>query len=421
LLQTGEPPTVFRDAIENTQRVERFLYNELTGIPYSFDAAINSNGESIDVTDQVICTSSNEGIVKSTNSNKIFAVNPGTAKVTVSFENVKETYDVKVIDPIPVDYKVSTNNILLTSKGMTKNIEFFAIFIDGTQKKINQAVAWKSLNTVIASVIDNGLVCAESKGKTSVIASFSGKSIPINVTVLDSNYNKEAQAFLDKMKTKQLSNNITPMSLTQAERQTILDRCSYMYNTSWTPAQDLSGWKDGYTFHAGTAYSGIPYSQHGFTDRDGTLVTGLTGFDTHGFMYELAHYTTNSFYTSYNNGSFNMPRYGIDCSGYVSVAFNINRHTTLGFKNDIINGVFPKVGSYNASSPAYSDLMASYPSMQMGDALVYRDSSSGHTFIVGNNYATSCLCYEQTTYYTKLLWHDYTQLATDKYMPFSKK
>ena len=62
--------------------------------------------------------------------------------------------------------------------------------------------------------------------------------------------------------------------------------------------------------------------------------------------------------------------YGNDCSGFVSIAWGIERTDTDTFIKGMGKGRFKKVGNYNSSSPSSTELLAAYKVMQPGDALV---------------------------------------------------
>ncbi len=76
-----------------------------------------------------------------------------------------------------------------------------------------------------------------------------------------------------------------------------------------------------------------------------------------------------------------MPKYGNDCSGFLSFAWDTTRYTTNDFITGIKNGKFKKVGNYDAYNPLRSDLLSSYDSLQAGDAVV----TNGHTFMIARN------------------------------------
>lgn len=144
--------------------------------------------------------------------------------------------------------------------------------------------------------------------------------------------------------------------------------------------------------------------------------------DDVGFLDRLTNSSSSGFYDNYtrtlDNETIIMPKYGNDCSGFLSFAWNIPRQTTTKFVNGIKNGTYKKVGNYNANAPTYSDLHNSYKYLQKGDALV----KNGHTFFViaSSEDFGFCYCYEQTPYYAIASYWDYEDLASQGYMPFGK-
>lgn len=112
-----------------------------------------------------------------------------------------------------------------------------------------------------------------------------------------------------------------------------------------------------------------------------------------------------------------MPKYGNDCSAFVSYSMGLTRKNTTQFIAGISSGLYPKVGSYNVTSPSYNDLVNSYQYLQPGDAVV----NAGHTFLIDYNGGSAIYAYEQTPPYAVYTYHTYADMANQKYLPFSKK
>lgn len=89
------------------------------------------------------------------------------------------------------------------------------------------------------------------------------------------------------------------------------------------PTKDLVGWKGQYIFKKNTRYSGIPYSQTEYQKDDAGFKDALSKSD---------------FYDSYTRFGNTMPKYGSDCSGFVSFAWGVPRETTASFVQKIKNG-----------------------------------------------------------------------------------
>ncbi len=189
-----------------------------------------------------------------------------------------------------------------------------------------------------------------------------------------------------------------------AQRVRYVSNASGMVSYQWTPTQTLTGWRGQYTFVAGTSYRGIPYSQ---TPHQTNLASFQTALEK------------SDFYSTYANAAgVVMPRYGNDCSGVVSFAYEIPRQNTTQFVNSLKNGSYHIVGSYDPNNVTTSDLLNSYPSMIAGDALV----KQGHAMFVANNVSSEgyCLMYEQTPGRAQTTKWTYSSLAAGGYMPFSK-
>ena len=199
------------------------------------------------------------------------------------------------------------------------------------------------------------------------------------------------------------------MFISQSDRSAIVKKAKDMVEISWTPKKDLNGWNYTGYFRADKPQKGIPYSQT-FYQKDDI-----------GFKSALAN--NSDFYDTYKIGSNLMPKYGNDCSGFVSFAWGLQRKTTYDFVNGIKNGTYDKVGSYDANSPKTTELEKAYKKLKAGDAVVYRNNGYGHTFIIASNDKNSyrVYVYEQTDYCASYKSHSYRDMASYKYLPFAKK
>ena len=109
--------------------------------------------------------------------------------------------------------------------------------------------------------------------------------------------------------------------------------------------------------------------------------------------------------------------YGNDCSGFVSIAWGIERTGTATFIEGMKKGRFKKVGNYNSSSPSSTALLAAYKVMQPGDALV----KEGHIMLVASVDALgqSVTVYEQTPYYARISKKSFSSLLEHSYCPIT--
>jgi len=287
-------------------------------------------------------------------------------------------------------------SVIIETNGRSEFIDAYAVYEDNETLDIKELAEWTSDNSSVV-VAYEGRLLAQGPGYATVNVSYQGISKEIEVEV--ERYIDLEAIVLGGQQTRSM------MRTSDVERENIITKASAMFNVLWTPTSNVRGWKGRTTFNAGTTYKGIPYSQTAYQKDD------------IGFMNSFNNDST--FYANYTSNGIIMPKYGNDCSGYVSFAFGVSRDNTYGYIDKIRAGTYPKVGSYNAYSPTYNDLYNSYGSLQYGDAVV----NNGHMFIIGYSFGesgTTYVCYEQTPPYVQYTVWDRADLANDGYMPFSK-
>lgn len=156
-------------------------------------------------------------------------------------------------------------------------------------------------------------------------------------------------------------NSSTPTPNVSQARKDIIARAQAMVDMKWTTPKQFSGWKGQTTFKTGTTYTGMPYSQ-----------TGNQMTSPSNFTNSIKNYSGSLTLTSPQT----QPRFGNDCSGFVSAAWGISRHTT---------STLPNV----SKEISYNDL-------QPGDIL---NHAGDHTFIFkkwANANKTEMVVLEQT-------------------------
>ncbi len=178
-------------------------------------------------------------------------------------------------------------------------------------------------------------------------------------------------------------------------RNSLIQRGNTMNNYSWVPSSNVRGWKNQYTYSAGSRYYGLPYSQTSYQSSI-TSVPWSQWANASYFDVAIGNPSQYGFYSDYTSNGIIMPKYGNDCSAYVSICWNIARHTTTG---DLTS--HPKIGKSTESS------LKKYARMSPGDAFVNND----HTFMVksispvndssGNLVKLKFTCDEQTLYWCK--------------------
>lgn len=279
---------------------------------------------------------------------------------------------------------------------MSEFVDAKGILADGSIEDISRYAIWESSDAEVA-IADQGRILAQSKGDAIITVKYSSYLASFPITV------EETIDTVQLM--EQLS--LSAYSYGNDERIADLSRAASMINITWTPSKNLTGWRGNTTFSAETTYAGVPYSQT--PNQIGTAQAFASAL------------SKADFYTVYTNASgTKMPRYGNDCSGFVSLLWNIGRHTTTSLKNGIVSGTFPKVGSYNVASPTVAELKTAYVSLVPDDVVVVGGS---HTFMIAYNDIANqkVQCYEQTPNRAQVTEWTYTKMANAKYLPFSKK
>jgi hypothetical protein len=335
--------------------------------------------------------------------------------VTVSAE--EQTMDVNN----SVDTNINTNvkslvidksDITIEHQGVSEFINVTGISYDGTQMDLTEKVEWISNDNSIVWAYD-GRILAVNKGTTTVNINYGNLTEIINVHVRNSINVKNVFAEALSLAKSNNNNQLTSSQLTSIDRDAIVNKASDMVYMVWSGTDSVRGWRNEYTFLPGYPYTGMPYSQCANQVDDIQF-------------YQKLYDSSSGFYSNYSRvfdegtadeETIIMPKYGNDCSGFVSFSWGISKLGTSHFIEGIRNGIYPKVGNYDAYNPTYNDLFNSYQYLQPGDAVV----KNGHTFIIvsSSSIYQMCYCYEQTPYYAVATFWDWSRLAQDGYMPFS--
>ena len=293
-------------------------------------------------------------------------------------------------------------DITLETNGRFVFIDLIGATTDGQFINLSQYADWSSSNENVATA-HMGRIIAEGKGEAIVNVKFQEFEGVIDVKVLNEIDIKEIINGLEE--SHSMHSATTPTSISPTERMNIVNRAAQMVDYTWTPTKDLRGWRNepNYKFVKGVTYIGIPYTQ---TEYQVNL---------NGFINSLGY---SDFYDYYTRFNIIMPKFGNDCSGFVSFSWDISRHTTYSFIEGILYGQFSKVGNYDVNNPDELSLRLSYYNLQYGDAVV----KEGHTFLIsGNDQSTmNVYVYEQTPPKARYIIWNYEQMALSGYMPFSK-
>lgn len=289
---------------------------------------------------------------------------------------------------------IAQGDITIKHNGMSAFVD--AIWYNGDEYiNISNIADWSSddQNVVIA---DQGSLLATGIGTATVTVTFKEKSFDISVVV---------EEYVDLMELANSCKDSVQLVNTD-ERDAILERALEMINVTWTPSKSMKGWMAKKNYEPDNLYTGIPYSQTEYQTNYRTFLSKVSASD---FCDD---------YTRTLSGETKiMPKYGNDCSAFVSFCWNISRNTTSSFISGIKNGTFNKVGEYSPTNPTQSSLLASYPLLQPGDAIV----KAGHAILIyiSDSASETFYCYEQTPYNAQIKVRSYSECAAAGYMPFT--
>lgn len=288
---------------------------------------------------------------------------------------------------------VDQTQVTIVESGSSEFVDVYGIEKNSSEKVyLSEYAEWLS-NDLSVVFADRGRLLAIGSGDAKVSVKYGQFELVIDVTV-------QSEVNYDSI----IARNNMARDMTNEQRLRYVGNADRMANCSWTPSANLTGWRSGCVFYAGQSYRGIPYSQT------------VNQVNKEGFLNSMSN---SDFYsTYYNSDNVAMPRYGNDCSGFVSMAYEIPRQTTTKFINGVKNGSYKRIGSYDPNNLSRDALISSYASMTAGDALV----KEGHALFVASNMSgeSYCIIYEQTPYYAQTTRWTYTDLANGGYMPFSK-
>ena len=173
-------------------------------------------------------------------------------------------------------------------------------------------------------------------------------------------------------------------------RATIKANADQMIDSTWVPKNTFTNWSytsssSGldvyYTYHQGTAYTGVPYSQ----------TYAIAG---------MVQQNWTEFRNAVTNNSGALAAYGNDCSGFTSICWKLPvREVTSTFESQL--------GTYFTSLGAIGSV-ATAP-LLMGDAL--NSSSVGHVVMFLNYDVSGILTMEQTPGNAQRKVRSYSNLA----------
>lgn len=295
--------------------------------------------------------------------------------------------------------EINKTQITFSNNGLSEFIEITGTNNDGETVNLTWAASKTTSDQDVAIIIGDRVI-SRGKGLADIQVTIGDFETTISVEVL-------SDLDLEAMIENKISELSETKGLTPAERESILSKANAMYNVEWSPTQELTSFDNMFTYETDKTYN-IPYSQTA-NQVDEIKFKEMAISDDFYDSYKryLSPYKRRVF----------MPKYGSDCSGFVSYSWGVQRESTATFVSKIKKGNYPKVGVYDPDNLTYSDLMNSYSNMLPGDAVV----RYGHVILIAQNHSDFAYCYEQIGLEIELTYWTHSDLASRGYMPFSRE
>lgn len=220
------------------------------------------------------------------------------------------------------DILLEMSHIDLEETGRVCFIDPIAAYTDGSYQNITNIANWYTSDENVVSIY-NGQLIANQSGNAIVTLTYQDITKNISVSVLNTVNPAEI------IETLSYNDSATTFNSSTTDRNTIISTAKSMVEMTWTPTQNLTGWK-GSIFSQGKTVTGMPYSQTPYQK------------DKNGFLSSMSNGDFYSVYIDAKQRS--MPRYGNDCSGFLSFSWGISRTTTQGFLKGISDGTYSTVG-----------------------------------------------------------------------------
>ncbi|MGO0059996.1 Ig-like domain-containing protein [Brevibacillus fluminis] len=141
-----------------------------------------SNGKSIEAT-KIVEWSSDDSEVVSVKDGKLTAIAPGTTTIRAAYGDKTAILTVEVTKDKQIK-RISVNKrTLKLTAGQSESLKLTAYYQDGTTKNVTDKAVWTSSDEQIVTVSD-GVITAVSPGTAKILATYKGKTVSINITVI---------------------------------------------------------------------------------------------------------------------------------------------------------------------------------------------------------------------------------------------
>lgn len=292
-------------------------------------------------------------------------------------------------------------------------VDVIARLTDGSLKNVSE---WASaaMDSDAVATYDMGRVDSVYQGSCDFEISYGGESCILEIAV---------ESASNPYLTSNSNRGITPYNLAAGQ---VLSRANKCYDYTWTPTQNLTKWRGNGSYSANVTVRGLPYSQ------------AIQAYPETYYGYAELSFTEAlnyaDFYTPYTSNEIVMPRYGLDCSAFLSYCIGTTRKNTRDFLSLLASGTYDAVGGYEPQNflgySGGSYYVLSLTTAQENTLIDAYGSAggchaglvtNGHCMlIISNSSSTSRLTVrEQTPSGTVERVYTYEQLANDGYLPFN--
>ena len=153
------------------------------GITQQFTAAGTfSDGTSLDISTQVIWSSSNTSVATLNNSGLATSVAAGTSTITATYQTISGNTTLTVTSASLTSISVTPTNPSI-AQGTTQQFTAIGTYSDGTSWDITSEVTWKSDNTSVATVSPTGLATTVAQGTATITAASGNISGSVTLTI----------------------------------------------------------------------------------------------------------------------------------------------------------------------------------------------------------------------------------------------
>jgi hypothetical protein len=173
--------------VSNATLVSLALVPELVRIPLgaTLTATVTGNytdGSVVDLTSQAAWSAPTGGLTMLT-AGQSRATAKGPVRLCVRFQSMQANVDLEVTDAAAVALHVaSSRDLAALPKGAISILSVTADFTDATVLDVSGDVTWQSDDQLVAEVVASR-VRAVQHGSARLVASYQGRSIPVDVTV----------------------------------------------------------------------------------------------------------------------------------------------------------------------------------------------------------------------------------------------